>query len=114
MTGKLVEIRNLRGEATTDAGRRGEINKGISHAIAPGEHVPAIGGSGFGSTVPLSCAQTGDAASSKTRINSARACIDQVSPRRVALTSGSQLFRQISSRKSSAFTKMMEPCCRAP
>jgi len=50
MTGNLVEIRNLRVEATTDAGRRVEIIKGVSLDIAEGEIVALIGESGSGKT----------------------------------------------------------------
>ena len=50
MTGNLVEIRNLRIEATTDAGRRVEIIKGVSLDIAEGEIVALIGESGSGKT----------------------------------------------------------------
>ncbi len=35
--GPLVDIRDLKVEATTDAGRRVEIIRGVSFAIAPGE-----------------------------------------------------------------------------
>jgi peptide/nickel transport system ATP-binding protein len=47
---KLVEIRNLRVEATTDAGRRIEIIKGVDISIAKGEIVALIGESGSGKT----------------------------------------------------------------
>ncbi|MDH6269609.1 peptide/nickel transport system ATP-binding protein [Rhizobium sp. SG_E_25_P2] len=47
---KLVEIRNLRVEATTDAGRRNEIIKGVDISIAKGEIVALIGESGSGKT----------------------------------------------------------------
>src|SRR5206468_1327057 len=50
MTENLVEIRNLRVEATTDAGRRVEIIKGVSLDIAEGEIVALIGESGSGKT----------------------------------------------------------------
>jgi len=50
MTGNFVEIRNLRVEATTDAGRRVEIIKGVSLDIAKGEIVALIGESGSGKT----------------------------------------------------------------
>ncbi|WP_293867472.1 ABC transporter ATP-binding protein [uncultured Alsobacter sp.] len=46
----LVEIRDLRIGATTDAGRRVEIIKGVSFDIAPGEIVALIGESGSGKT----------------------------------------------------------------
>jgi peptide/nickel transport system ATP-binding protein len=47
---KLVEIRNLRVEATTDAGRRIEIIKDVDIDIARGEIVALIGESGSGKT----------------------------------------------------------------
>ena len=50
MTENLVEIRNLRVEATTDAGRRVEIIKGVSLDIAEREIVALIGESGSGKT----------------------------------------------------------------
>lgn len=47
---KLVEIKNLHVEATTDAGRRIEIIKGVTIDIARGEIVALIGESGSGKT----------------------------------------------------------------
>ncbi|WP_064685947.1 ABC transporter ATP-binding protein [Rhizobium bangladeshense] len=46
----LVDIRDLRVEATTDSGRRVEIIKGVSLDIAEGEIVALIGESGSGKT----------------------------------------------------------------
>ncbi|WP_019402350.1 ABC transporter ATP-binding protein, partial [Chelatococcus sp. GW1] len=46
----LVEIRNLKVEATTDAGRRVDIIKGVDFDIAEGEIVALIGESGSGKT----------------------------------------------------------------
>ncbi|WP_026621033.1 peptide/nickel transport system ATP-binding protein (plasmid) [Ensifer sp. WSM1721] len=46
----LVEIRDLKVEATTDSGRRVEIIKGVSLDIADGEIVALIGESGSGKT----------------------------------------------------------------
>lgn len=46
----LVEIRDLKVEATTDSGRRVEIIKGVSLDIAPGEILALIGESGSGKT----------------------------------------------------------------
>jgi peptide/nickel transport system ATP-binding protein len=50
MTGPLVEIRNLKVDATTDAGRRIEIIKDVSFDVAEGEIVALIGESGSGKT----------------------------------------------------------------
>lgn len=47
---KLVEIKNLHVEATTDSGRRIEIIKGVNIEIARGEIVALIGESGSGKT----------------------------------------------------------------
>ncbi|WP_046863812.1 ABC transporter ATP-binding protein [Microvirga massiliensis] len=46
----LVEVRDLKVEATTDSGRRVEIIKGVSFEIAEGEIVALIGESGSGKT----------------------------------------------------------------
>ncbi|MDW9371838.1 dipeptide ABC transporter ATP-binding protein [Sinorhizobium meliloti] len=48
--GNLVEIRDLKVEATTDTGRRVEIIKGVSLDVAEGEIVALIGESGSGKT----------------------------------------------------------------
>jgi peptide/nickel transport system ATP-binding protein len=50
MMANLVEIRDLKVEATTDSGRRVEIIKGVSIDIAEGEIVALIGESGSGKT----------------------------------------------------------------
>jgi len=50
MMSHLVEIRDLKVEATTDSGRRVEIIKGVSFEIASGEIVALIGESGSGKT----------------------------------------------------------------
>ncbi|MEM7731646.1 MAG: ABC transporter ATP-binding protein [Pseudomonadota bacterium] len=50
MTEQIVQLKDLYINATTDAGRRVEIIKGISFDIAPGEMLALIGESGSGKT----------------------------------------------------------------
>jgi peptide/nickel transport system ATP-binding protein len=50
MMGSLVEVRDLKVEATTDAGRRVEIIRGVGFDIAEGEILALIGESGSGKT----------------------------------------------------------------